>query len=136
MSYLEDKLRSVENMTEVYEGHKDHMISYYNKRAIERESWLDACDDNTIISTQWVLKNSYTIKTKYTNMVHHSRFISYLDEQLEDTLFITVGTEKEEAILMRSLDVEVRDSYKKDVDPLHLAIYKEKNNGALIINTK
>ena len=123
MSYLEDKLRSVENMTEVYEGHKDHMISYYNKRAIERESWLDACDDNTIISTQWVLKNSYTIKTKYTNMVHHSRFISYLDE-------------KEEAILMRSLDVEVRDSYKKDVDPLHLAIYKEKNNGALIINTK
>jgi len=136
MSYLEEKLKSVENMTEVYEGHKDHMIAYYKDKAIERELWLDACDDNTIISTQWVLKNSYKVTTKDSLHIHNTRFISYTDDKLEDKVFTTVGTEKEEAILMRSLKIEVRSSYNIDVDPLHLALYNKKNNGALIINTK
>ena len=90
--------------------------------------------DNKIISKEWWLKPTL----KAVSMYCYNTKTRYTDYKQVDSTVRVVGTKKQILDLFKKLLIEeglqLRGSIQIETTALHLKLYKENNNEALIIN--
>ena len=90
--------------------------------------------DNKIISKEWLLKPTL----KAVSMYCYNHKTRYTDYKEVDSTVRVVGTKKQILDLFKKLLIEeglqLRGTYDIETTALHLKLYKENNNEALIIN--
>lgn len=90
--------------------------------------------NNKIISEEWWLKPTLNAVSMYCYN-HKTRYTDY--KEVDSTVRV-VGTKKQILELFKKLLIEeglqLRGAYDIETTALHLKLYKENNNEALIIN--
>ena len=93
-----------------------------------------ALDSDKIISEEWWLKPTL----KAVSMYCYNHKTNYTDYKEVDSTVRVVGTRKQVLDLFKKLLIEeglqLRGSIQIQTTDLHLKLYKENNNEALIIN--
>ena len=134
--YLEEKLKSIENMVEVYEGHKDFMIETFKQTDKEFQDIANSLDDTEIICTSHTLKNHhYGVELQNLHLYTGRRFIKSSDTRIGYGTILTIGTAKEEFEFFLNNNIEVVGSYTEKLDELHEIMYYEQG-GFLVLKLK
>ena len=93
-----------------------------------------ALDSDKIISEEWLLKPTLNAVSMYC----YNTNTKYTDYKEVDSTVRVVGTRKQVLDLFKKLLIEeglqLRGSIQIETTDLHLKLYKENNNEALIIN--
>tara|TARA_R110000787_G_scaffold192616_1_gene304155 strand:+ start:190 stop:564 length:375 start_codon:yes stop_codon:yes gene_type:complete len=111
----------------------------WDARQLEnRKSYLksfESLDDNKVVCTEWWLKSEdYDTKTWSNDGGETGGYIN--DFKSTRRSLITVGTEKQEALLMLDLNVQIKDSWNTELTEEYNQLYIDNNNQALLINLK
>tara|TARA_R110002074_G_scaffold35762_3_gene97518 strand:+ start:784 stop:1158 length:375 start_codon:yes stop_codon:yes gene_type:complete len=103
-----------------------------------RKSYLksfESLDDNKVVCTEWWLKSEdYDTKTWSHDKGETGGYVH--DFKSIRRSIITIGTEKQEALLMLDLNVQIKDSWNTELTEEYNQLYIDNNNQALLINLK
>tara|TARA_R110002050_G_scaffold24443_5_gene65460 strand:- start:200 stop:682 length:483 start_codon:yes stop_codon:yes gene_type:complete len=134
-NYLKNKIESLKDFHECYEGHKDKMIERFVENDKRFTETLEGLDNDTVLCTSHTLKSCTQLENKTTNFFNGRRFTTVADEVDIDGSIVTVGTEREEFQFFLDNDFEILDSFNEDLSDLYLNIYLERE-GCVVIHTK
>lgn len=104
-------------------------------RRVESLARIEVLDDKEITCTEWWLKG----EDLPTNVWSHNKGQTggYIqDFKTVGRSIITVGTKKQEALLMLDLEVQVKDNWETPLSSEYKQLYLQNNKQALLINLK
>ena len=110
----------------------DEWAAYKKKSRKEALIRYETLDDKEITCTEWWLKG----EDLPTNVWSYDKGGYIQDFKTVGRSIITVGTKKQEALLMLDLEVQVKDNWETPLSDDYKQLYLQNNKQALLINLK